>query len=230
MTAATSQITLRLTWRYCVALYCVTMLWASLHELAHHFAGYFACGAWGDKSFNSFSTACEGTTGSWMATYAGPAFSFVAMWIGWWLLVRGRSTVAQRHLGFATIFAQLPAQRLYGPLGRFNDEYYAASHMFGQTSTVMWVVFLIILGCTLPPLVGAWRSIANRQRLGWFLLYFLLLPYILFGPVFFVLEHLLVQRHILDGRTIGIANLFVLNEVITLALYVAVRRWIDPDR
>jgi hypothetical protein len=72
-----------------------------------------------------------------MATYAGPAFSFAAMWLGWWLLARSRSTGMQRHLGFATIFAQLPAQlpaqRLHGPLGVFNDEYCAASHMFGRT-------------------------------------------------------------------------------------------------
>jgi len=58
-----------------------------------------------------------------MATYAGPAFSFAAMWLGWWLLARSRSTEMQRHLGFATIFAQLPAQRLHGPLGGVNDEY-----------------------------------------------------------------------------------------------------------
>lgn len=113
------------------------MLWASLHELAHHFAGFVACGAWGYKSFNYFETACEGSFGSWMATFVGPLFSFAAMWVGWWLLSRDRSSELHRQLGFAMIFAQLPFQRITGPLLGQNDEFYAASHFFGRNSATM---------------------------------------------------------------------------------------------
>jgi hypothetical protein len=224
-----APVELRITVRYLFALYLVVMLWASLHELIHHVAGYIVCGAWGYKTFNYFRTACEATPQSWAATYAGPALSFAAMWYGWWLL-RKAPTNWQRHLGFAVIFAQLPAQRLTGPLLGQNDEYFAARHMFGNSITTMWITFALIACCTVPPLIGAWRSIANTRRAAWFLLYFLLLPYLVWGPAFVTLEYLLVDRHVLDGRTVGIANLFVLNELVTIVAYVACRRWIDPWR
>ncbi|MBP6775015.1 MAG: hypothetical protein KA154_18655 [Gemmatimonadaceae bacterium] len=221
-------VTLAVTWRSCVALYCVVMLYASLHELVHHVAGYAACGAWGYKTFNYFSTACEGSTSSWMATFAGPAFSYAMMWVGWWCLARAKSTALQRQLGFAMIFAQLPLQRLSGPLFGHNDEYFAAWHLFGVSATTRWVTFAVICACCIPPLVGAWRAIRNRRRAGWFLLYFTLLPYLLWGPFFALLEYLLTQRHVLDGQTIGIAHLFLINEVVTIIAFVFTKRWLDP--
>ncbi len=59
--------------------------------------------------------------------------------------------------------------------------------------------------------------------------YFMPFPYLLFGPVFFGLEYLLTQKHVLDGRTIGIANMFIINELVTFAGYVAVRRWLAAE-
>lgn len=224
---AAPKIQLSLSWRYCVALYCVVMLYSSLHELVHHFAGYAACGAWGYKSFNYFSTACEGTVKSWMATFAGPAFSYAAMWAGWWLLARASSSAMQRQLGFAMIFAQLPLQRLTGPLFRNNDEYFAAWHLFGVSEATRWITFAVLCVCCIPPLVGAWRAIGNTRRAWWFLLYFTLLPYLLWGPVFGILEYLLTKRQVMDGRTIGIAHLFIVNEVVTIVAYLRTKRWLS---
>ena len=59
------------------------MVYASLHELVHHFVGYLICGDWGYKSFNYFRTACEETNNNRLiATYAGPVFSFIMMYVG----------------------------------------------------------------------------------------------------------------------------------------------------
>lgn len=227
------QIHIAVDWRYCIAFYFVVMLYASLHELMHHFAGFIACGAWGDKTFNSFTTACEGTFGSWMATFAGPAFSFAAMWVGWWLLARKRSTALHRQMGFAIVFAQLPLQRMTGPLLQLNDEYYAAGHFFGYTTGTMWATFAVICAFCVPPLIGAWRAIGNRRRAAWFLFYLVLFPYVLWGPIFGLLEYLLVSRDVLSGRTIGIANLFILNEIVTIVGHVATGSWLSnrpPNR
>ena len=48
------MIKLKITWRYCLAFYCIIMLYVSLHELVHHFAGYLVCGAWGKKHSTIF--------------------------------------------------------------------------------------------------------------------------------------------------------------------------------
>lgn len=50
---------IKITWKYTIAFYCMVMLYVSLHELVHHFAGSAICGDWGYKTFNYFETACS---------------------------------------------------------------------------------------------------------------------------------------------------------------------------
>ena len=226
-TKLTTMVKLKLTWKYCLALYCITMLYASLHELVHHFVGFIVCGDWGYKTFNSFETACEDDPITYVATYAGPVFSFAMMYVGAYLLKK-RNSLFHKHLGFALIFAQMPAQRMMGPIMGFNDELYATTKLFGSNNFNPWIVGIIIFAICIPPLITAYKSIQNKRKVLWFLLYFLLLPYVLFGPPFFLLEYLMVQKGILDQAVIGIALLFVLNEIFTIALYFKVKKFINP--
>ena len=131
------KVNLKVTWKYCIAFYCMIMLYTTLHELIHHVSGYLICGDWGYKSFNYFSTACEGTRKSWYATYTGPLFSFAMMYVGAFLLKNEHSSY-KRHLGFAMIFAQLPLQRMLMPFFRMNDEYIATIRLFGDTALNYW--------------------------------------------------------------------------------------------
>ena len=220
------MLQLKVTLRYCIAFYCITMLYASLHELVHHLAGYVICGDWGYKTFNYFSTACEDQPKTYLATYAGPIFTFAMMYVGMYLL--GREHKAARYLGFATIFAQLPAQRMISPFFKMNDEYYASAKLFGATPLVYWVVGLAILIICIPPLTKAYRSIENKHRLLWFLFYFLLFPYLLWGPIFGGLEYLMVNRGVLDETWIGIGWLFIINEIVTIILYFYTKPYLDP--
>ncbi|GAB5523144.1 MAG: hypothetical protein Roseis2KO_10160 [Roseivirga sp.] len=223
------MVKLKLTTKYCIALYCITMLYASLHELVHHFAGYLVCGAWGYKSFNSFETACEGGAISYLATYAGPVFTFAMMYVGMYLL-RSNKSQFHSHLGFAMIFAQMPVQRMLGPIMGFNDELYATGRLFGYTTINTWIVIILVWVICMPPLIQAYKAIQNKQKLLWFLLYALLLPYILFGPVFFVLEYLMLQKGVLDQAVIGIGLLFIINEIVTILLYLKTKKYLDPAR
>ena len=221
------MVNLKITWRYCIALYCLTMLYASLHELVHHFAGFVVCGDWGYKTFNSFSTACEHLPKTYIATYAGPVFSFAMMYVGMNYLKPTASTL-KKHLGFALIFAQMPAQRMMGPILGFNDELYATTKLFGSNAMNAWVVGIIIFAICIPPLIKAFKAIQNQNRVLWFLLYFLLLPYILFGPPFMLMEYLMVEKGFLDQTVIGIGLLFVINEVVTILLFFKTKRYLDP--
>lgn len=223
------MITLKITWRYCLAFYCMVMLYASLHELVHHFAGYLICGDWGYKTFNYFETACEGTRKNYLATYAGPVFTFAMMYVGAHWLRTGKTNY-HRHLGFATIMAQLPLQRMLMPFFRMNDEYYASAKLFGSTPAVYWIVGLLVTAICLPPLIFAFRAIDNKYRILWYLFYLVLFPYLLWGPVFGGLEYLMVQRGVLDQTIIGIGLLFIINEVVTIIGYVFTKRFIEPNR
>ncbi|MCE7995757.1 MAG: hypothetical protein HEP71_27510 [Roseivirga sp.] len=223
------MVKLKLTLKYCIALYCISMLYASLHELVHHFAGYLVCGAWGVKSFNSFATACEGENISYLATYAGPVFTFIMMYVGMAMLRANKSNF-HSHLGFAMIFAQMPVQRMLGPIMGFNDELYATGKLFGYTTVNTWIVIILVWAICVPPLIQAYKAIQNKQRLLWFLLYALLLPYILFGPMFFLLEYLMLEKGVLDQAIIGIGLLFIINEVVTILLYLKTKKYLDPER
>ena len=222
------MVNLKLNWRYYLALYCLTMLYASLHELVHHFAGYVICGDWGYKTFNSFTTACEHLPKTYLATYAGPVFTFMMMYVGMAYLKPSNSAF-KKHLGFALIFAQMPAQRMSGPILGFNDELYATSKLFGASTLNQWIVTIVIFAICIPPLVKAFKAIQNRNRLLWFLLFFLFLPYILFGPPFVIMEHLMVEKGFLDQTIIGIGLLFVINEVVTILLFLRTRKYLDPQ-
>ncbi|MBO3696913.1 hypothetical protein [Roseivirga sp. E12] len=221
------MVNLKLNWKYCLALYCITMLYASLHELVHHFVGFLVCGDWGYKTFNSFVTTCDGTPKSYIATYAGPVFSFIMMYVGAYFLKK-RSSTFHNHLGFALIFAQMPAQRMSGPILGFNDELYATSRLFEGGINTQIIVTIILFAICIPPLITAFKAIKNKRRILWFLLYFLFLPYILFGPPFVLLEYLMVQKGILDEAIIGIATLFIINELFTIGLYFKVKKYINP--
>ncbi len=223
------MINLKITWKYCLAFYCVIMLYVSVHELIHHFSAYPICGGWGIKSFNYFETACEGTCKSYLATYTGPLFTFLAMYYGMYLLREDRSGY-HKHLGFAIIFGQLPLQRMVSPFYKMNDEFYASAALFGDTALVFWTVIIIIWLVCLPPLIKAFRAIANERRILWFVFYLVLFPYILWGPVFGALEYLMVSKEFLATTIIGLGLLFIINEFVTIAAYLKFKIYIDPHR
>lgn len=217
---------LKINLKYCIAFYLLVMLYASLHELIHHFSAYFICGDWGYKSFNYFETACEGTSKSWYATYAGPLFSYFFMYVGMGYL--NSTSPHKKHLGFALIFAQLPLQRMLMPIFRSNDEYIATISLFGDTGLNYWLVIVVVWLISIPPLVAAYRSIGNTNKIIWFLWYLVLFPYLLWGPIFGLLEYLMVHQGFLDQQVIGIGLLFVINEVFTVILFLRMRPYLNP--
>jgi len=221
------MLKLKITWKYCLAFYCIIMLYSSLHELVHHLAGYFICGDWGIKTFNYFETACDKTQKSLIATYIGPLFTFTMMYVGAYFLSKN-SSIFKRHLGFAMIFAQLPLQRMVSPFFKMNDEFYATSRLFGDTHLVYWVVIIIIWSICLPPLIKAYHSIVNKYKLIWFLFYLILFPYLLWGPIFGILEFLMVEKSFLSQPIIGIGLLFIINEIITIIAYFITKKYINP--
>ena len=203
------------------------MLYVSLHELIHHFAGYLVCGDWGTKSFNSFVTTCENEKKTYLATYAGPLFSYIIMYVGMYMLNVKNSTY-KKHLGFALIFAQLPFQRMTSPFFKMNDEFYATAKLYGDTTFVYWAVITVIWIICLPPLIHAYKSIENKYKILWFLFYTTLFPYLLWGPVFGGLEYLLVTKKFLAQPIIGIGLLFIINEIVTILAYFYTKKYIDP--
>lgn len=217
---------LRFTPAYCLALYCLTALSHTLHEFTHHLVGAAVCGTWGTMTFNVFSLSCANEPYIYIATYAGPAFTFGLLWVGASMLLSHSSFT--RHFGFALIIAQIPWQRMIMPFLRGNDEYYASKHLFGATGATYWMVALIVLAICLPPLISAYRAIANKPRAVWFA-GALILPFLLWAPVYALFEYLLLQRQVLAETIIGVPMLAIVNFVATAVLFGLTVRFIEPS-
>jgi hypothetical protein len=224
------MVKIRITPMYCLAFYFLTMLYSSLHELVHHFVGFIVCGEWGYKTFNYFSTACDNTRITLLATYAGPLFTFIMMWVGAAWLKGKNTSVYVKQLAFALIFTQMPLQRMVMCFFKMNDEYFATSQLLGRTPLAYWLVIIVVWLCCVPPLLTAYKSIANKSKMWWFLFYLFLFPYLLWGPIFMLLEYLLVNKHVLSGTIIGIANLFILNEVVTIIGFMLTKKHLNSEK
>lgn len=222
--AESRSISLHLTWRYVAAFAALTILCGTSHEFAHHFAGAAICGAFGRKTFNSFDLApgCDGRPGYLWATVAGPLFTFALLWFGAWRL--RSSSPAVRQLGFALIFANFPVNRMLFVLLHANDEQWVTTKVYPNSAVANWITVLLVWLACIPPLVVAYRAIANRWRALWFAGFFVLpFVYVVLFAGLFLENYLLLSRHVLATRVVGVPWLIIVVEVLSLTIYAYFR-------
>ena len=76
---------IKLSISYIISFLLLTVVMLELHEIVHILVGRFICACWGVRDFNGWSICDECDKVhliSWMATLAGPLFSFGIMWMG----------------------------------------------------------------------------------------------------------------------------------------------------
>jgi hypothetical protein len=219
------MVFLRLNGRYVVAFLALTILCGTSHEFAHHFVGAAMCGCFGVKTFNSFElcASCKGNVPAFfVSTWVGPLLTFGLMWLGAWRMRSG--SPAQQRLGFALVFANFPINRLLFVVLGWNDEQYVTRKLFGDTQAGYWLTVLVVWALAVPPLVIAYRAVANRWRVLWFIGFFILpFVFVIVFAGFFLEEWLLLKQQFLATPVLGIPLLIVAVEVISLVLYLAFR-------
>lgn len=172
---------LRLSFSYIITFLLLTIVMLELHEIVHITVGRLICGCWGHRDFNVWEL-CEGCGNaqslSWLATLAGPLFSFSMMWIGMGLL--NSVNLKKRALGFSLIFANIPFGRVSEAMKGAGDEMVVTRYLLKDdfSSTQMIVLCsIILLMFALPPIISAFNMITNKRR--WlYLVLFLTLPLI----------------------------------------------------
>lgn len=226
--SAPGKVTIRLSWAYLVAFLALTILCGTSHEFAHHFVGAAFCGCFGTKTFNSFDLcpSCAGNMTAFIAaTWAGPIFTYALIWFGAYRL--RQPDPALRQLGFALIFANFPINRIGFALMHANDEQYVTWTAFTHSAWGFWLTNVAIWLCAIPPLVFAYRAIANRRRLLWFLGFFILpFAFVFLFAGMFLENWLLLEKKFMATPVLGIPYLILLVEAISLGLYLTFRRGI----
>jgi hypothetical protein len=162
--------------RSLLALVALSWLASFAHEFTHHATGAFLCGGVGRMSLSLFANAGDcGDRWPW-TTAAGPALSYILMWLGMALVLRGRHV----WWGFALVIANKPVLRLITALAGGGDEgvlWDLVSPQHGR-----WIASATVLALSLPPLWACWRALVPRRRLATFI-GALLLPMLPILPV-----------------------------------------------
>lgn len=171
----TKPLQIRLTFKNLFVFQVLFFVMHELHELAHIITGRLMCGAWGMRDFNVWQL-CEPCNVAYpeIATFAGPVFTFILLWLGRHLLLNA-SSITTKSLGLVLIFGNMPFGRLYMAAMGSGDEMYALRSLFLHTDHSNLLILRIInLGAVaaicLPPMVTAYKAIANKRKLLIFIL------------------------------------------------------------
>jgi hypothetical protein len=181
------------------ALLALSFLMQEAHELAHTSVGWLLCGCWGQRDFNVWGLCRDCAADeplTLLATFAGPAYSFAVIWLGYLLL--GRASARARSVGFALVVSSMPFSRVLTPIFGGGDEAFALRRL-GLDHGVAWGVALVVV-CALavPPVARIARLIERRRKALW-IVGLLLVPFLAIGAVVFgLLQGQVLQRGILD--------------------------------
>lgn len=127
------------------------------HQLTRHLVGAALCGGFGTMTFTVTITK-EPCSLPILVTLSGPLLTYGLAWFGMFLL-RSRK---YKLFAYALIFASFAHLRFIQTLTGRGDELILAEQWFGVTSRA--VVAVIVFLIALPPLIAAFRIIANRRR------------------------------------------------------------------
>ncbi|MDW3652016.1 MAG: hypothetical protein R8P61_33390 [Bacteroidia bacterium] len=223
------MLKVNLSFKTLFAFLVLMLLLGEAHELAHIFTGYGFCGCWGERDFNVWGL-CEGCRDAnpWaiIATFMGPIFTFSLIWLGRYFLLTGEAD--KRSLGFVLIFANIPFARILTAAMGGGDEVYGLRVIFENENnfTLIWMIGLaLVLAAAIPPLITAWKSLAPKGRIWYFLAFFLLPMFLAFGIILIGLNGLLEQGVLADSLIWGTPLLITIHTFIVAVLVALSFRW-----
>jgi hypothetical protein len=125
------------------------------------------------------------------------------MWAGMFMLRSSKYSLA----GFSLIFASMPLGRFWALTGgdeRFYGEW--ISQLFGLNKNISTILSIfIVLLILVPPLIAAYKSIANSRK--WIVfLAFLILPLFFYGLFIFYPDHRFLYADVLKAYETGISS------------------------
>ena len=127
------------------------------HQLARHLVGAALCGGFGSMTF-SVTTTREPCLLPALVTLSGPVLTYGLAWLGMFLI----HSPKYKLFAYALIFASFAHLRFIQTLTGRGDELILAEQWFGISSQVIVAAIVFLIG--LPPVIAAYRVIANRRR------------------------------------------------------------------
>jgi hypothetical protein len=215
----------RISWQYVLAFFGLNMFLGELHEQAHITTGYFICGCYGERDFSVWSTCdnCAHSDWSFLATLAGPVYSFILMWLGGLWFSRSLN-ISRKALGFSILFANLPFARLFTAFMGGGDEKVVFQHLTGLAVFPKIAAILIVGLLVIPPVVLVYRNLSNNFR-GWIIAAFLVLP-LVYGMLYHhMFLNYLLHKGIGTSITImGTPDIIIIHTLVMLLIVLFSRK------
>jgi len=203
--------------RYMVLFLLLTFLCYEAHELFHHLVGGILCGGFGTMTFTTFEARPQ-CISDIAVTLSGPLLSFVIAWFGAYWLKKSMYML----FAYTLIFASYAHLRFPLPLMGSGDEWLVARTYLQEPNSYLVAGILLLLA--LPPLVTAYRSIANPWRLTVFITSFIL-PFVILFSINY-LDDLISET---SSYWVGIPIVFlVVNALATLCFALVGRKTFLP--
>lgn len=190
------------------------------HQLTRHLVGAALCGGFGQMTFTVAITRqpCALPT---VVTLSGPLLTYGLAYLGMFLLRSRRAAL----FGYALIFASFTHLRWIQTLSGRGDEIELMRQWFGISNRFIVAAIVLLIG--IPPVVAAFRAIANERRvrvfIGSLLMPFPVLIVLLFGDrlIFGASDQPTgaVIGRALGPTVLGIALLVVIVDLIAVVVF-----------
>jgi hypothetical protein len=189
------------------------------HQLTRHLVGAALCGGFGSMTFTVTITRepCSFPT---LVVLSGPVLTYGLAWLGMFLL----RSAKYRLFAYTLVFASFAHLRFIQNLTGRGDELTLADQWFGMTSRLVVAAIVLLIG--LPPVIAAYRVIANKQRVLVFICSWLLPLIVLFILLFANAFLFGPDGDQIQGWTLLGIPLIVL--VIDLLAFIVFLRWGVP--
>ncbi len=175
----------------------------------------------------TFADGCDANPLRFLATAAGPLFTFALMWVGA-LMLRSEES-EEKYIGYALIFENFPINRMLCVLLGWNDEQYMAQQLYGDSRAAYWTAVILVWLFCLPPLVAAFRVLENRRRTVWFAGFFILpFVFIILFAGLFLENFMLGSQKVLARPVLGIPILLLVVEAASLVVYARFKDALSP--
>ena len=184
------------------------------HQLTRHLVGATLCGGFGTMTF-TVTTTREPCSFPVLVTLSGPLLTYGLAWLGMVLL----RSPKYKLFAYALIFASFAHLRFIQTLTGRGDELILAEEWFGITSRPIVAAVVFLIG--LPPVIAAFRAIANRRRILVFICSWLL-PLPLLFVMLFANQFLFGANgdEIKGGAISGISLIVFLIDLIAILLLI----------
>ena len=127
------------------------------HQLTRHLVGAALCGGFGSMTYTVTITK-EPCLFPTVVILSGPLLTYGLAWTGMFLLRSSK----YRLFAYALIFASFAHLRFIQNLTGRGDELVLAKQWFGISSQATVAAIVLLIG--LPPVIAAYRVIANGRR------------------------------------------------------------------